>query len=324
MSDIVKRDLGTPAVRLRLALLLNLTLFALLTAVWLTLALVTDTFLTGQNIANLLRQSALLSILAVGQTLVIITRGIDLSVGAMVGLSSVLIALMLKAEVTVPAAVAITLLAGVGVGLYHGLAVRWLNIPPFIVTLASMSVLTGIGLLITNGATVSGMPRPFTAFSRADFLGIPSLFWMVVLIAVPVHVALKHTVWGRHVYSVGSSPEAARLSGINIDRTICLVYVLSAVLAAFVGVLTASRISIGLATTGAGWELQSIAAAVIGGASLFGAVGGVTGSLLGAVLLATIANGANLMNVNPFWQQIVTGFLIVVIVYFDQLRRPRR
>jgi ribose transport system permease protein len=302
----------------------KMTLFLLLGLLWAVLIIATDTFWTTNNISNLFRQTALMSILAIGQTLVVITAGIDLSVGAVVGLSSVLISMLLKSGVPIPIAVALTLVFGTFVGLYHGIAIRKFGIPPFIITLSSLSILTGFGLFITDGATIAGLPKPFTDFSRGEFLGVPNLFWIVVFVGVPVHILLKHTRWGRYIFAVGSSPEAARLSGINVDRTFLLVYALSSTLAALVGILTASRISIGLATTGMGWELQSIAAAVIGGASLFGAVGGVIGSLLGAMSLTTIANGANLLNINPYIQQMITGFLIVFIVYFDQARRRAR
>ncbi|MBZ9606023.1 ABC transporter permease [Phyllobacterium chamaecytisi] len=321
MSQVVTASgLGDRISSLRVSLR-KLTLFLLLAILWLALTMATETFWGASNITNLFRQTALMSILAIGQTLVIITAGIDLSVGAMVGLSSVLVSLMMKAGMPIPAAVLLTLSFGFLVGLYHGIAIRRFGIPPFIITLASLSILTGLGLLITDGATISGLPKEFTGFARGAFLGVPNLFWVVVLVGIPIYVLLRHTRWGRYIFAVGSSPEAARLSGVNVDRTFYLVYALSSTLAALVGVLTASRISIGLATTGMGWELQSIAASVIGGASLFGAVGGVIGSLLGAMSLTTIANGANLLNVNPYIQQMVTGFLIVFIVYFDQSRR---
>ena len=313
-----------PRAQLRFGFLLNLTLLGLLLAVWAALAVSTDSFLTERNLVNLLRQASLWSIIAVGQTFVIITAGIDLSVGAMVGLASVIVALLLVNGVPIALAVALTVGLGCAVGAMHAFGILRLGLPPFIMTLASLTALRGVGLLITDGATISGFSTRFTGFSRLSLLGLPSLFWMVVLVAVPSHVLLHHTRWGRHLYAVGSNPEAARLSGIRTGRTVLLAYVLSAGFAAFAGILTASRISVGVATTGDGWELQSIASSVIGGASLFGAVGSVVGPLLGALLLTTINNGANLLNVNPFWQRIITGLLIVVIVYFDQLRRTRR
>ncbi|WP_207483925.1 ABC transporter permease [Arenibaculum pallidiluteum] len=308
----------------RFGLLLNLTLLGLLLLLWLLLALSTDNFATYSNISNLARQASLFAIIAVGQTFVIITAGIDLSVGAVVGLASTVVAMLLVGGVPVWAAVAVTLLMGVGIGLFHGFAIVRLRLPPFIVTLATLTALRGIGLLMTGGQTIAGMPAAFGSFSRESFLGVPNLFWVVIAVAIPCYVVLHHSRWGRHLYAVGSNQEAARLSGVNVGRTIYFAYVVSATLAALTGILTASRIGVGVATTGDGWELQSIASSVIGGASLFGAVGSVIGPLLGAVLLTTINNGANLLNVNPFWQRIITGALIIVIVYFDQLRRRRR
>ena len=170
---------------------------------------------------------------------------------------------------------------------------------------------------------MSGLPPAFTGFSRGELLGIPYLFWVVIAVAVPAYLLLHHGRYGRYIYAVGSNTEAARLSGVPVKRTIYLAYVVSGVCAAIAGVLVTSRLSLGIATTGETWELQSIAASVIGGASLFGAVGSVPGPFLGAMLLSTINQGANLLNVNAFWQRIITGLLIVVIVFFDQLRRRR-
>ncbi len=308
----------------RMGLVLSLTLLGLLLLLWLGLSVSTTTFLTEKNLTNLLRQGAMVAIIAVGQTFVIITAGIDLSVGAVVGFTSVIIAWLLVHGFGIAAAVALTLLFGVAIGLFHGFGIVQLGLPPFIMTLATLTALRGVGLLITNGATISGLPDAFTDFSRANFLGLPLLFWMVVLIAVPAYVLLQHSRWGRYLYAIGSNPEAARLTGVNVKAMIYLAYSLSATLAAFVGILLAARIGIGNATQGEGWELQAIASSVIGGTSLFGAVGSVQGPLLGSFILTTINNGANLLNVNPFWQRIITGGLIIVIVYFDQLRRKKR
>lgn len=308
----------------RLGLALSLTLLGLLLLLWIGLSLSTSTFLTERNISNLMRQGSMVAIIAVGQTFVIITAGIDLSVGAVVGFCSVITALLMVHGFGIAAAIALTILMGVAIGAFHGFGIVQLGLPPFIMTLATLTALRGIGLLITNGATISGMPDAFTSFSLASFAGIPSLFWMVVLVAVPAYVLLGHTRWGRYLYAIGSNAEAARLTGVNIKAMIYLAYILSATLAAFVGVLLAARIGIGNATQGEGWELQAIASSVIGGTSLFGAVGSIQGPLLGSFILTTINNGANLLNVNPFWQRIITGALIIVIVYFDQLRRKRR
>jgi ribose transport system permease protein len=322
MADIALTS--KPKARVRFAFLLNLTLLGLLLLMWALLSATTDSFMTANNIVNLLRQASLWAIIAIGQTFVIITGGIDLSVGAVVGLSSTVVALLLKADVPIWASVVLTLALGPVIGSFHAFGILKLGLPPFIMTLATLTAFRGIGLLMTNGATISGFPTAFTGFSRLELLGIPSLFWVVILVAIPSYILLHHSRWGRYIYAVGSNAEAARLSGVHIARTIYLTYILSSTLACLAGVLTASRIAIGVATTGEGWELQSIASSVIGGTSLFGAVGSITGPLLGSMLLTTINNGANLLNVNPFWQRIITGFLIIAIVFFDQLRRRRK
>lgn len=312
---------ASAAPRKGVSILFGLTLLGLLLFLWLLLGFATNSFWTPNNISNLLRQGAMTAILAVGQTFVIITAGIDLSVGAVVGFTSVIVAWLLAAGVPLWIAIILTLAFGVLIGAFHAFGIVRMGLPPFIITLATLTSLRGIGLLITNGSTISITNEAFTNFSRADFLGVPSLFWMVIVVAIPAYVFLHLSRFGRYLFAVGSNSEAARLSGVNVHRTIYLAYILSSTCAAFVGLLLASRIGIGNATQAEGWELQAIASSVIGGTSLFGAVGSVHGPLLGAFILATINNGANLLNVNSFWQRIITGALIIVIVYFDQLRR---
>ncbi|UDL88286.1 ABC transporter permease [Mesorhizobium sp. PAMC28654] len=301
--------------------LFGLTLLALLVLLWVILSFSTSSFATANNISNLLRQGSMIAILAVGQTFVIITGGIDLSVGAVVGFTTVIVAMLINAGVPVLLAVLLTLLVGVAIGLFHGFGIVKMGLPPFIITLATLTSLRGIGLLITNGNSISINDDAFQEFSRNSFLGIPNLFWMVLLVGIPAYVFLHHSRWGRYLFSVGSNAEASRLSGVSVQRTIFMAYTLSGLCAAFVGVLLASRIGIGNPTQAEGWELQAIASSVIGGTSLFGAVGSVHGPLLGAFILATINNGANLLNVNAFWQRVITGALIIIIVYFDGLRR---
>ncbi|RWM17893.1 MAG: ABC transporter permease [Mesorhizobium sp.] len=301
--------------------LFGLTLLALLVLLWIILSVATPSFASANNISNLLRQGSMIAILAVGQTFVIITGGIDLSVGAVVGFATVIVAMLINAGIPVFLAILITLLVGVAIGMFHGFGIVKMGLPPFIITLATLTSLRGIGLLMTNGNSISINNDAFQTFSRSSFIGVPNLFWMVILVGIPAYIFLHHSRWGRYLFSVGSNAEASRLSGVNVQRTIYMAYTLSGLCAAFVGVLLASRIGIGNPTQAEGWELQAIASSVIGGTSLFGAVGSVHGPLLGAFILATINNGANLLNVNAFWQRIITGVLIIVIVYFDGLRR---
>jgi ribose transport system permease protein len=320
----VERQLAATKKRARIGALLSLTLLALLALLWIVLAFSTPSFWTYNNITNLLRQGAMTAILAIGETFVIITGGIDLSVGAVVGFTSVIIAWLLTHGYPIWGALIITLAFGLVIGVFHGFGITKLGLPPFIMTLATLTALRGIGLLITNGSTISITNTDFTGFSRGDFLGVPNLFWMVLVVAIPGYIFLHHSRYGRYLFAIGSNTEAARLSGVNTVRMIYIAYILSGLCAAFVGILLAARIGIGNATQAEGWELQAIASSVIGGTSLFGAVGSVYGPLLGSFILTTINNGANLLNVNSFWQRVITGVLIIVIVYFDGLRRRRR
>jgi ribose transport system permease protein len=319
-----ERQLAVTRRRAQLGTLLGLTLLGLLAILWIALAFSTNSFWTYNNISNLLRQGAMTAVLAIGETFVIITAGIDLSVGAVVGFTSVIIAWLLTHNFPIWASMLITLGIGLVIGAFHGFGITKLGLPPFIMTLATLTALRGIGLLITNGATISITNTDFTGFSRGDFLGVPNLFWMVLVVAVPSYIFLHHSRFGRYLFAIGSNTEAARLSGVNTVRMIYIAYILSALCAAFVGILLAARIGIGNATQAEGWELQAIASSVIGGTSLFGAVGSVHGPLLGSFILTTINNGANLLNVNSFWQRVITGGLIIVIVYFDGLRRKKR
>lgn len=309
--------------RAQIGTLLSLTLLGLLALMWVALAFSTTSFWTYNNISNLLRQGAMTAILSIGETFVIITAGIDLSVGAVVGLASVIVAWLLTHDFPIWAAILITLAFGVFIGVFHAFGVSRLGLPPFIMTLATLTALRGVGLLITNGSTINITNDIFTGFSRGEFIGVPNLFWMVLVVAVPAYVFLHQSRFGRYLFAIGSNMEAARLSGVNTTRMLYIAYTLSGLCAAFVGILLAARIGVGLATQGEGWELQAIASSVIGGTSLFGAVGSVHGPLLGSFILTTINNGANLLNVNSFWQRIITGGLIIVIVYFDGLRRKK-
>ena len=314
--------------------LFALTLLGLLLLLWLILSFATPNFMTPRNMPNLLRQGSMIAILALGETFVIITAGIDLSVGAIAGFSTVVIAMLIQGGVAVWLAILITLAVGLAIGIFHAFGITRMGLPPFIMTLASMYALRGIGLLITNGATISITNDAFTGFSRASFLGfpwtdgswfaVPMLFWMVIVVAVPAYLLLSQSRWGRYLFAIGSNKEAARLSGVNVKAVTYMAYIVSAFCAAFVGILLAMRIGIGNPTQGDGWELQAIASSVIGGTSLFGAVGSVHGPLIGSFILTTINNGANLLNLNPFWQRIITGLLIILVVYFDTLRTRKR
>jgi len=343
MSDTAGA-IAAQKARFEFSRLLGLTLIGVLLAMFLFLSWKTTTFATPGNISNLARQGAIFAILALGQTFVIITAGIDLSVGAVASFITVVVAMLIQgiapgiadtlSAIGLPAAasnvvalwivILASLLLGMAIGAFHAFGVVQMGLPPFIITLATFTALRGVGLLMTNGSTINVTNDAFTGFSRGEVLGIPNLFVVVIVVAIPAFVYLHLSKYGRYLFAVGSNPEAARLSGVNVKAVTATAYILSSLCAAIVGIMLASRTGTGNATQAIGFELEAIAASVIGGTSLFGAVGSVWGPLLGAFILATIRNGANLMNVNSFWQFIITGGLIILIVYFDGLRRQRR
>ncbi|MGI8746802.1 MAG: ABC transporter permease [Deinococcus sp.] len=304
-------------------MLMQLSLVALLLVVWTLLSFSTTTFATPGNVTNLLRQTAIGGVLAIGQTFVIITAGIDLSVGSLVAVTGVGLALMASHGVPLPLAILLALLLGLAAGMLNAFAIHQLGLPPFIATLAMLSVARGTALLLTGGQSISMPTSAFTAFSTTNVWIVPSLFVVLLAVAAIGWVLLHRSRMGRYVFAYGSNKEAARLSGVNIGGVVYFVYGVSALCAAIAGVLVVSRIAVGVPTAGTGYELDSIAASVIGGASLFGGEGGIFGTILGALLITTISNGANLLNVDPFWQQIITGLLIAVIVFLDQLRKRR-
>src|SRR5436309_4887954 len=284
------------------------------------LILTTNDFLTLTNLDNLIRQVAVFAILSVGQLFVILTGGIDLSVGSVLGLSGGVTALLLAGGVPIPITILAGLGIGLGVGLINGLLVSRLKLPPFIATLGMLGVARGVVLLLTGAKTIAPLPDAFSAIANGFILGLPSLFWILIIITIIAAFVLGRMIFGRYVYAVGSNAESSRLSGVPVNFVLIGVYCIGGLLAGFAGILTASRLRAGIPTAGTGYELQSIAGAVIGGASLSGAKGRAIGAVLGAVIMALLANGGNLLGIDPFYLQIAIGLLIILAVYFDHLQ----
>jgi ribose transport system permease protein len=284
------------------------------------LILTTSDFLTLTNLDNLVRQVAVFAILSVGQLFVILTGGIDLSVGSVLGLSGGVTALLLANGASIPVAILVGLGVGLVVGLINGLLVARLKLPPFIATLGMLGVARGLVLLWTGAKTIAPLPDAFNAIANGTVLGLPSLFWILIIVALIAAFILGRTIFGRYVYAVGSNAESARLSGVPVNSVLIAVYCISGLLAGFAGVLTTSRLGAGIPTAGTGYELQAIAGAVIGGASLSGAKGRVIGAVLGALIMGLLANGGNLLAIDPFYLQIAIGLLIILAVYFDHLQ----
>jgi ribose transport system permease protein len=307
-GDVFGRDAG--------GLIVLLVLFGAMT-------LASDEFLTGDNMANLARQVAIFGIIAVGQLLVILTAGIDLSVGSVLGLTGCISAELLVHGAGIVPAILVGLAAGAAIGVFNGSLVAYGKLPPFIVTLGMLGIARGVVLVLTDASTVQPLPDSFGNIANGDFLGLPNLLWIFVLVVVIASFVLRRTVFGRYVYAVGSNPESARLAGVPVTRVLVAVYGIAGLLAAVGGILFTSRLNAGIPTAGTGYELNAIAACVIGGASLFGAKGGAFGAAAGALIVGVLNNGGNLLAINSFYLQIIIGALILVAVAFDQWQGRR-
>jgi ribose transport system permease protein len=288
----------------------------------LVLAIASPHFLTVDNLLNVLRQSAINAVLALGQLVVIITAGIDLSIGSIMGLTIVLLALMMRGGTPSPVACVLTVLAGAAVGLLNGLLLTRLKLPhPFISTLGTMNVARGAALLLASGVPISGLPVRFREVVAGSAFGVPSPVLVAGVLYVLGHLFLARTVWGRDLYAIGGNREAARLCGIPVDRRLNLAYALSGGAAGLAAVVLAARMNSGFPLAGSGAELDAIAAVIVGGASFFGGVGTAGGTLIGALIIGFLRNGLNLLDVSAYWQMIVIGAVIVAAVCIDVLRQ---
>jgi ribose transport system permease protein len=282
------------------------------------LGLLSDRFLTTSNLINVARQVSINAIVAAGMTFVIITGGIDLSVGstiALAGCAALLVAGPLGDVVGMTAGI----LVAAGVGFLNGALVAWGRVPPFITTLATMTVVRGAALVLTNGEPIVKTEGAYLWLGQASVGPIPVPILLMVATLFGAHWFLTRTRWGTYVYAVGGNAEAARLSGISLAGIQILVYVLGGVLAGLAGLVLAARLSSAQPNTGVGFELDAIAAVVLGGTSLMGGEGTIWGTTVGAFIIGILNNGFNLMNVSPFFQLIAKGAVIVLAVLVDQL-----
>jgi ribose transport system permease protein len=285
------------------------------------MALASPVFLTTGNIGNVLSQTAVIAVLALGQLLVVLTRGIDLSVGSTLALASVVGAIVFERGHQGPAVIAVMLATGAAVGFVNGAVYVWGRLPhPFIITLATLSIARGLALRLSGGQPKRGMPAAVRSIGNDSIGWLPYSTFLVAGIAVLVAVVLSRLVWGRWIYATGGSPEAARRTGIPVRPVLVSVYVMCGLLAGVAAIVTSGRLNAGSPTAGSLAELDSIAAVIIGGASFLGGRGNVANALVGAVMIGVIRNGMNLLNVDAFLQPIVIGAVIVLAVESDVLR----
>lgn len=293
-------------------------LFILLTI----FSVLADNFFSAINIQNILIQAASNAIIAVGMTIVIISGQIDLSVGAVMALSSVLGAKVMVSTGSISAGVAVALIAGVLCGLVNGLIIALLDFQPFITTLSTMWLFRGIAYVITNGQPVTNLPGNLMNLTAGKLLGLSYVVWIIIALYILCFFGLEKTTYGRRIYAIGDNQEASRISGINVKGTKILVLIIAGLMSAIAGIIVMSRVNSAQPVAGNSYEMYAIAAAVIGGASLTnGGVGDLIGSLIGALFIAALQNGLNIMNVTAFWQYIFMGIVVLFAMLIDKARK---
>lgn len=294
--------------------------FIALLVIAVALSIVSHNFLTVDNLLNVMRQASINALIAFGMTLVILLGGIDLSAGSVLALSSVIIASLLTMGTPAAVATLAGLVAGGLMGFVNGLVISKGKVAPFIATLGSMTVLRGLALVVSNGSPLSSFNSDFFSLLGGGYVArlvpIPVVL-MLVMFAV-FWVLLRKTVFGRHIYATGGNAESARLSGVKVDRIQLYVYTISGVMAALAGVVLTSRLNSAQPTAGTGYELDAIAAVVLGGTSLTGGRGWIFGTLVGALLIGVLNNGLNLLDVSSFYQQVIKGGVILLAVLIDR------
>ena len=285
------------------------------------LTLMTDVFLTPANLLNVLRQASLTFLIASGLTLTILTAGLDLSVGANVGLSACLAATVMKSTGSIALGVMTGLGFGVFVGLLNGLIVTLLKLPPFIATYGMLWTLNGVTYWFMGGETIHGFSPGFRQLGSGYWLGVPVPIYVMVVFLIAGGIFTRYTTFGHEVYAIGANPEAARLSGVPVRSRLNLVYILSGAMAGLAAIVYLARLNSAEADIGEALTLPAIAAVLIGGTSLFGGEGSLTGTLIGALTLTLVVNGMNLLNVDANWQPLVTGVIVIVAVWIDVIGR---
>ncbi len=297
--------------------------FLTLIVLFILLSIASPNFLTVTNLSSVVRQTAVINIMALGMTVIIISGGIDLSVGSMLALAGLLGTMCMEHDYSIAVAMIVGIAVGTACGLANGLMTTVLNINPFIVTLGTMGIFRGMALIISNGLPVHKIPKQFDFLGDGNLFHVPFVLWVLLFCAIVIHLILEHTTLGRYAFSIGSNPDAAFYAGVPVRFIVMAVYAIGGLLTGLAGMIEASRLMTGQPTGGQGYELTAIAAVVIGGGSLRGGEGGVVGTLIGAFIMGLLSNGSDLLGTNPYWQQVIIGAVIILAVSFDELRKRR-
>jgi ribose transport system permease protein len=303
----------------------ELILFVVVVVLLLAGAAINPRFLSIDNVQIMSRDAAILAIAAIGVAFPILTGGIDLSIGSMVGLGGILVALFIQSwGLPIWLSVLLTFLVAMVIGLIHGLFVTKLHMHGFLITLVTLGVARGFCLVLTGAFPITGLPSEFNQIGQGLALFVPIPVLICAGLAAAMYYLLRFSYVGRQIYAVGGNMEAARLSGINVDARIILCYMISAVCATLVGIIQAARLTMGHPGTGEGYELLAITGCILGGLSLMGGQGSLIGVLIGTLLIGTLQNEMIILNINPYWHKIVISFVLLVAISVDYLRRRRR
>jgi len=282
------------------------------------MSILSPTFLTTGNLLNVLRQAAPIFIIGAGQTVIILARGIDLSMDSVASLTSVVIAtLMVDNKIPFYIAMVLGLCLGAVLGLINGVIVTKIKLPPFIATFGTWLLFKGLTVLWIDGRIISGFPKEFVFLGAGRLFGIPVIIFIAILVYIIIRILLRHTVFGRKIYAIGANPDASRVSGIKIDRILIIAFIISALMATFGSQLFISRINSAKSDFGEGFALDAIAATLIGGTSFDGGVGTIEGTMIGALIILLLRNAMNLLGISPYWQGLATGLTIIIAVLGD-------
>ncbi|MDY0289364.1 MAG: ABC transporter permease [Sphaerochaeta sp.] len=298
-------------------------IFLALVAIMVVITIVAPQFATSGNIYRVSRQISLVAIASLGVFTVILTGGIDLSLGSTIGLSGVTCGMAMAAGVHPLLAILLGMVTGFSVGIINGLLVSYVGITPFIVTLGMLSIARGSIWIVTKGWPVENIDDRILVLGQGDLLGIPVPVVIMFAVALAIHFLMRFTVFGRRVYAIGGNEEATRLSGIDVQKIKCLAYGISGLLASVTGIILVARFSSAQTSSGEGWELDAIAAAVIGGTSLAGGAGSVVGVLIGAAIMGVIRNGLVLMRVSAYWQTSIMGLIVILAAVIDRVKNRK-
>lgn len=325
MQASAKTTSARPTSAVILDAIRRYSVLLILLGIGLIFSLGSDRFLTPSNLMNIAVQTSIIAIIAIGMTFVILTAGIDLSVGSVVALCGALAAgLAVRQELGTFAGIGLALLAGAVVGVINGLLIVKGKVPPFVATLSTLAIARGLTLVYTEGRPISGIDERFIFLGSGEILGIATPVIILAIVFVVAYIVLRSTRFGNYVYATGGNEEVSRLAGVRTSIITLSVYIISGFLAALGGVLLVARLWSAQPNAAVGLELDAIAAPVLGGVSLFGGVGNVTGALVGAFILGILSNGLNLMGVPSFWQQVIKGVVLILAVMLDVLTKRRR